>query len=96
MRGNTWRFIGTLILVAIPGLIFGWLLLAVLGLSLFDSMVGEGYEAALPVLVVTNAVMTVISFFMMVVGITVLSKTYAHVVGMDAPGGGVTGRPGQP
>lgn len=96
MRGNTWRFIGTLILVAIPPLIFAVLLVAVLGLFLFGGTAGDGYEAELSVFVLTNVVTIVIVFFIMVVGVTVLSKTYAHVVGMDAPGGGVTGRPGQP
>ncbi len=89
MRGNAWRFIGCLFLVAIPSLIFIWGLFAVFGQSLFGGgMTGGAPELTIGVRVVMNAVMVIIGFFITAVGITVLSTFYRHIVGMDAPGGG--------
>ncbi len=81
MRGNSWRFIGAFFLVAIPLIIAVLILATFSGISEFASMTGGAPEPTIGVLVVTNAVMAIIGFFTMAVGVTVLSKFYRHIVG---------------
>ena len=99
MRDHTWRFIGCFFLVGIPPVILMLILLAIFGMSL----VGGGTTGGAPepathllvtarptigVLVASNAVMTIVGFFATAAAVTVLSKFYRHIVGMDAPGSG--------
>ena len=88
MRGNSWRFIGAFFFVSIPLIIAALILATFGGISEFASATGGASEPTIGVLVVTNALMAIIGFFVMAVGVTVLSKFYHHIVGMDAPGGG--------
>ena len=88
MRGNSWRFIGAFFFVSIPLIIAALILATFGGISEFASATGGASEPTIGVLVVTNALMAIIGFFVMAVGVTVLSKFYRHIVGMDAPGGG--------
>jgi hypothetical protein len=93
MRGNTWRYIGAIILVAIPIIIVILILMALFVPFLFAGMHGGGPRPPMTFLVVWNLVNMIFTFFGTAVGITVLSTFYRHIVGVDAPGGGATAGP---
>ncbi|MEE8548729.1 MAG: hypothetical protein V3S74_04575, partial [Alphaproteobacteria bacterium] len=83
MRGNSWRFIGAAwlgpVMVAIISRwwVRGWT----------QPVGGDGSQIALD-LIVFDALADLLA---VAVGITVLSKFYRHIVGMDAPEGGKGG-----
>ena len=88
MRGNTWRFIGASFLIGIPLIIAISIQAMFAAFSQLASATGGAPEPTMGVLVATNAVMAIIGFLLIAAGITVLSKFYRHIVGMDAPGSG--------
>ena len=88
MRGNSWRFIGAIILVAVPSVILILIRLAIFGPSLCADMTGGAPPLTIGVVVATKAVGALIGFFVAAAAVTVLSKFYRHIVSMDAPGGG--------
>ena len=91
MRGNTWRFIGAMVLVGIPFMIAVLFVATFLGFSEFASANGGASEPTIGVLMATNAVTAIIGFFLIAAAVTALSKFYRHIVGMEAPGGGAAG-----
>ena len=92
MSGNTWRFIGALLLVSIPFVILIRIVSAIFGLSQFTGTTGGAPEPTIGVLVATNAVHTFIGFFITAVWITVLSKFYRHIiVGIETGEDGAAG-----
>ena len=86
MLGHTWRFIRAFLLVlipsVIPSVILAWIVYQSTGTT------NDAPEPTIGVLVATNVVLAIVGFFATAAGITVLSKFYRHIVGMDAPGGG--------
>ena len=88
MRGNTWRFIGATLLIGIPLIIAVSIQAMFAAFSQVASATGGAAEPTIGDLVATNAVMAIIGFLLVAAGITVLSKFYRHIVGMEAPGGG--------
>ncbi len=94
MLGHTWRFIGAFFLVAILSGIPFWIVSAIFGQSLSGGTTSGAPESTIGVLVATNAVWAIVGFFATAAGITVLSKFYRHIVGMDAPEGGEGGAAG--
>ena len=93
MLGHTWRFIGAFFLVAIPAMFLTWIVSAILGQSLSGGITSGEPESMADVSVVTNAAIAIIGFLWTAAGITVLSKFYRHIVGMDAPEGGAAAGP---
>ena len=93
MRGNTWRFIGASFLVGIPLIIAVSIQATFAAFSQVASATGGAPEPTIGALVATNAVMAIIGFLLIAAGITVLSKFYRHIVGMEAPGGGAAAGP---
>ncbi|MCH8198101.1 MAG: hypothetical protein IH904_08460 [Proteobacteria bacterium] len=91
MLGHTWRFIGAFFLVAIPAMFLIWIVSAILGQSLSGGITSGEPESMADVSVVTNAAIAIIGFLWTAAGITVLSKFYRHIVGMDAPEGSAAG-----
>ena len=65
--------------------------LAIFGPSLFGDMTGGAPPLTIGVVVATKAVGALIGFFVAAAAVTVLSKFYRHIVGMDAPEGGESG-----
>ena len=88
MRGNTWRFIGALLLVSIPFVILIRIVSAIFGLSQFTGTTSGAPEPTIGVLVATNAVGALFGFLWTAAGITVLSKFYHHIVGGESGEGG--------
>ncbi len=89
MLGHTWRFIGAFFLVAFLYMIPFWIVSEIFVQSVFDSgMTGGAAEPTIGTLFATNAAMDIFGFFATAASITVLSKFYRHIVGMEAPEGG--------
>ena len=88
LGGNTWRYIGAIILVVIPAIIVGLILMALFVPFRIASLPGGGQGPSVTFIVVWNLAIIIFTFFATAVGITVLSKFYRHIVGMDAPEGG--------
>ena len=93
MRGNTWRFMGAIILVAVPSVILMLILLANFGPSLFGDMTGGAPPPTIGVVVATKAVGAIIGFFVAAAAVTVLSKFYRHIVGMATGEGSAAADP---
>ncbi len=79
MRGNSWRFIGATWLSAILVLVVSQVLLP----YGFEPRAGAEPQTAIDAIVIY----ALVDFLAIAVGITVLSKFYRHIVGMDAPEG---------
>ena len=102
-RGNSWHYIGTIIIGIVLPYIFVDLLVTLYGSGLTTSTIHVlGTELSSEVRTPINLengvivfLMTVINALLVAVGITVLSKFYRHIVGMEAPegdeGGAATG-----
>ena len=88
MLGHTWRFIGAFFLAAILYVIPLWIVSAIFGQSLSGGITSGAPEPTIGTLFATNAAMAIFGFLATAAGITVLSKFYHHIVGMEAPGGG--------
>ena len=88
MLGHTWRFIGAFFLVAIPAMFLIWIVSAIFGQSLSGGITSGEPKSMAAVPVVTNAAIAIIGFLWTAADITVLSKFYRHIVGMEAPEGG--------
>ena len=88
LGGNTWRYIGAIILIVIPAIIVGLILMALFVPFRIASLPGGGQGPSVTFIVVWNLAIIIFTFFATAVGITVLSKFYRHIVGMDAPEGG--------
>ncbi len=93
MRGNSWRFIGAIILVAVPSVILILIRLAIFGPSLFGDMTGGAPPLTIGVVVATKAVGALIGFFVAAAAVTVLSKFYRHIVGMETGEDGAAAGP---
>ena len=85
LGGNTWRYIGAIILVLIPAIIVGLIVVALFVPFLIAGLPGGGQGPFVTFIVVWNILF---GFFATAVGITVLSIFYRHIVGTDAPEGG--------
>ena len=83
MRGNSWRFIGATWLSAILVLVVSQVLLP----YGFEPRAGAEPQTAIDAIVIY----ALVDFLAIAVGITVLSKFYRHIVGMDASEGGEGG-----
>ncbi len=87
MLGHTWRFIGAFFLAAILYMIPLWIVSAIFGQTLSGGITSGAPEPTIGTLFATNAAMAIFGFFATAAGITVLSKFYRHIVGMEAPEG---------
>ena len=90
LGGNTWRYIGAIIPVAIPMIIAGFILNLLVPIW-FASMDGGGPGSLMTFLVVRNLVNIILTFFVIAFGITVLSKTYRHIIGDEWGEGSAAG-----
>ena len=91
LRGNTGRLLGALYLVPLPIMILVFIVMMPFLRSSFASMQAGGPGPSITVFFVWMLVLVIIVIFAIAVGITVLSKFYRHIVGMDAPEGGESG-----
>jgi amino acid transporter len=89
LGGNTWRYIGALILVVIPAIIVGLILMALFLPFLIANLPSGGQVPSVTFIVIWNLVSLIFTFFATAVGITVLSKFYRHIVGGERGEGGV-------
>ncbi len=90
LRGNTRRYKNALTLVAIPTIIVGFILMVPF---LVASMPSGGPRPSMTVLVVWMLVIIIFVIFATASWMTVLSKFYRHIVGMEAPEGGAAADP---
>ena len=83
MRGNSWRFIGATYLGAILVVVVSRMVLT----QHLEPRAGAEPQTAIDAIVIY----ALVDFLAIAVGITVLSKFYRHIVGMEAPEGGESG-----
>ena len=87
MRGYIVPYVAIFILIAIPaGIVSG-----ILAVVVFSGMFAGGHEVVFERAVVHGGVTAIYTFFFTAAGITVLSKFYRHIVGMEAPEGRESG-----
>ncbi len=94
MRGNTLDYFGAGILILIPviiGAVIFVVIYVVLLASGFSGMPIGRPHATFDVLVVYEGVKTVIGFVITAAGITVLSKFYCHIIGVESGESGAAG-----
>ncbi len=93
MRGNTLRFIGAFLLVSIPSVILVWIVPEFFDLSQVTGTTNGAPEPAIGVLVATNVVMAIVDLFSTAAAITVLSKFYRQIIGIESGEGSAAAGP---
>ncbi len=84
MRGYIVPYVAIFILIAIPaGIVSG-----ILAVFVFSGMSVGGPEVAFDRVVVHSGVTSIFTFFFTAAGITVLSKLYRHIIGIESGAGG--------
>ena len=93
LGGNTRRYVGAIILVAIP-MIIALLILTVVFLPFpITSLTSGGQDPSPTILVVVSIAHSILSFFVTAVWITMLSTFYRHIVGVERGEGGAVAHP---
>ncbi len=89
MRGYIVPYFAIFILIAIPAIIFAGILAAVV----FSGMFAGGPQIVFERAMVHGGVTAIFTFFFTAAAITVLSKFYRHIIGVETGEGGVTAGP---